>query len=554
MARRDEYEADLAGDIVQTVRAKQTSFDASNSQQYLRPQQAAQVAQQTPAGPVGRAAQQITPAASPGPAQSLMSIDPMPLRSSQSQQAVALSPEAPGGRQTSFDQTNSARYLGGGTGQGPEHEVRRASNFTGSLSDFPVGPNTPYRGTGVGQGANQIAMRMDNGVPEFSNQQPAREQATSLGNAQVRPAAQQLDPNTNSLESLGSARNIGDGLGTFSQSQAGDAALAMGRFDRASQIRQGTRDQQRLDRAIADKYANDHTTVVRDSSRIPTTRVEVRAEERATARDETARQASLDNIGVAQGLRSGTQAQQAGAQQLRQAARLEDIQVRAFAPDATQADRSRYLQASDPAAYLKAQQTNATSALRNEKTQLEIDGIRTDQQQKAADRSVAKESAAATFDQALSSIDTLAGVPGDKSRPEHPGLKETFGTFNSLMPTRPGSDSADFQARLDTLRAQTFLPQVAALKGTGALSDAEGKKLSDSVGALSTKMSENEFRKSLAEVRQTLQSARERGLKGAVPEQATPSTARRAPAAGQVEQGYQFTGGDPASPSSWRKI
>ena len=554
MARRDEYEADLAGDIVQTVRAKQTSFDASNSQQYLRPQQAAQAAQQTPAGPVGRAAQQITPAASQGPAQSLMSINPMPLRSSQSQQAVALSPEAPGGRQTSFDQTNSARYLGGGTGQGPEPEVRRASNFTGSLSDFPVGPTTPFRGTGVGQGANQIAMRMDNGVPEFSNQQPAREQATSLGNAQVRPAVQQLDPNTNSLESLGSVRNIGDGVGTFSQSQAGDAALAMGRFDRASQIRQGTRDQQRLDRAIADKYANDHTTVVRDSSRIPTTRVEVRAEERATARDETARQASLDNIGVAQGLRSGTQAQQAGAQQLRQAARLEDIQVRAFAPDATQADRSRYLQASDPAAYLKAQQTNATSALRNEKTQLEIDGIRTDQQQKAADRSLAKESAAATFDQALSSIDTLAGVPGDKSRPEHPGLKETFGTFNSLMPTRPGSDSADFQARLDTLRAQTFLPQVAALKGTGALSDAEGKKLSDSVGALSTKMSENEFRKSLAEVRQTLQSARERGLKGAVPQQATPATARRAPAAGQVEQGYQFTGGDPASPSSWRKI
>lgn len=554
MARRDEYEADLAGDIVQTVRAKQTSFDASNSQQYLRPQQAAQGAQQRPTGPVGRAAQQITPAASPGPAQSLMSIDPMPLRSSQSQQAVALSPEAPGGRQTSFDQTNSARYLGGGTGQAPEPELRRASNFTDSLSDFPVGPTTPYRGTSVGQGANQIAMRMNNGVPEFSNQQPAREQASSLGNAQVRPAVQQLNPNTNSLESLGSVRNIGDGVGTFSQAQAGDAALAMGRFDRASQIRQGTRDQQRLDRAIADKYANDHTTVVRDSSRIPTTRVEVRAEERATARDETARQASLDNIGVAQGLRSGTQAQQAGAQQLRQAARLEDIQVRAFAPDATQADRSRYLQASDPAAYLKAQQTNTTSALWNEKTQLEIDGIRTDQQQKAADRSLAKESAAATFDQALSSIDTLAGVPGDKSRPEHPGLKETFGTFNSLMPTRPGSDSADFQARLDTLRAQTFLPQVAALKGTGALSDAEGKKLSDSVGALSTKMSENEFRKSLAEVRQTLQSARERGLKGAVPEQATPATARRAPAAGQVEQGYQFTGGDPASPSSWRKI
>lgn len=556
MAKQDDYDPYLSGDIVQATKARKTSFDQTNSPEYLRAQQATQPAQQAPAGPVGRAAQQITPAASQAPIPSMMSVNPMPSRSTQPQQPASLSSAlaVPAERQTSFDQSNSARYLGGGAGQGAAPEARRASNFTGSLSDFPVSPTTPYRGTGVGQGANQIAMRMDNGVPEFSNQQPAREQAASLGNVQVRPAAQQLDPNANSLESLGSARNIGDGVGTFSQGQAGDAALAMGRFDRASQIRQGTRDQQRLDRAIADKYANDHTTVVRDSSRIPTTRVEVRAEERATARDETARQASLDNIGVAQGLRSGTQAQQAGAQQLRQAARLEDIQVRAFAPDATQADRSRYLQASDPAAYLKTQQTNATSALRNEKTQLEIDGIRTDQQQKAADRSVAKESSAATFDQALSSIDKLAGVPGDKNRPEHPGLEKALGMIDAMVPTFPGTDAADFEAGLDTLKAQTFLPQVAALRGTGALSDAEGKKLSDSVGALSTKMSPGAFRSSLKEVRQTLQDAKERSSKGATSNQDTPSAMRRGPAPGQVEQGYQFIGGDPSSPANWKRL
>lgn len=351
MARRDEYEADLAGDIVQTVRAKQTSFDASNSQQYLRPQQAAQAAQQTPAGPVSRAAQQITPAASQGPIPSMMSINPMPSRSTQPQQAASLSsalPAAPTERQTSFDQTNSARYLGGGAGQGSAPEPRRASNFTGSLSDFPVGPTTQYRGTGVGEGANQIAMRLENGVPEFSNQPKAREQAASLGNIAVRPAAQQLDPNANSLESHGTARNIGDGVGTFSQGQAGDAALAMGRWDRASQIRQETQDQQRVNRALANQSSLDNLTIVADSSRIPRNRVEARAADQAAQRDEATKRASLDQVGVARTAQADSAAQRAAQQDSRRVARLEDIQARAFAPGATEADIRAYNVARDP--------------------------------------------------------------------------------------------------------------------------------------------------------------------------------------------------------------
>lgn len=557
MAKQDDYDPYLSGDIVQATKARKTSFDMTNSPEYLRAQQAAQPAQQAAAGPVSRAAQQITPAASQGPIPSMMSINPMPSRSTQPQQTASLSsalPAAPAERQTSFDQTNSDRYLGGGAGQGPAPEPRRASNFTGSLSDFPVGPTTQYRSTGVGEGANQIAMRLENGVPEFSNQPKAREQAASLGNIAVRPAAQQLDPNANSLESLGTARNIGDGVGTFSQGQAGDAALAMARWDRASQIRQETKDQQRVNRALANQTSLDNLTIVADSSRIPRNRVEARAADQAAQRDEAVKRASLDQVGVARTAQADSAVQRAAQQDSRRVARLEDIQVRAFAPDATQGERNAYFQASDPAGYLKTQQNATTSALNNEKTQLQIDALRNDQQQKASDRASAKDASAATFDQALSSIDTLAGVEGDPTRPEHPGLKETFGTFNSLAPTRPGSDSADFQARLDTLKAQTFLPQVAALKGTGALSDAEGKRLSDSVGALSTKMSEKEFRKSLAEVRQTLQAAKERTVRSNAGSSASASASTGGPTRGEIEDGYQFLGGNPANPSSWRKM
>ncbi|MBJ2841008.1 acyltransferase, partial [Salmonella enterica subsp. enterica serovar Mbandaka] len=78
--------------------------------------------------------------------------------------------------------------------------------------------------------------------------------------------------------------------------------------------------------------------------------------------------------------------------------------------------------------------------------------------------------------------------------------------IRSAFPTVPGSDAANFEARLDTFKAQTFLPMVQSLKGMGALSDAEGKKLSDAVGALSPKMSEKAFRESIGKIRNQLES------------------------------------------------
>ncbi|EJX6082529.1 acyltransferase, partial [Salmonella enterica] len=88
---------------------------------------------------------------------------------------------------------------------------------------------------------------------------------------------------------------------------------------------------------------------------------------------------------------------------------------------------------------------------------------------------------------------------------QSPGLSKAVG-IRSAFPTVPGSDAANFEARLDTFKAQTFLPMVQSLKGMGALSDAEGKKLSDAVGALSPKMSEKAFRDSIGKIRNQLES------------------------------------------------
>lgn len=111
-----------------------------------------------------------------------------------------------------------------------------------------------------------------------------------------------------------------------------------------------------------------------------------------------------------------------------------------------------------------------------------------------------KASQIASFDTMLGTLDRLGA---------HPGLPRSVGLVGAL-PTLPGSDSANFQAELNTFQSQAFLPMVAQLKGMGALSDAEGKKLTAAVGALDPKMGEKAFRASVKRITDDMQAAKSR--------------------------------------------
>lgn len=65
------------------------------------------------------------------------------------------------------------------------------------------------------------------------------------------------------LEGRGSINNVGNGVGTFSQAQAGDAALAAGRFERANEERD------KMVEASKASEPNGGLTIVGDSSRKP---------------------------------------------------------------------------------------------------------------------------------------------------------------------------------------------------------------------------------------------------------------------------------------------
>ena len=122
----------------------------------------------------------------------------------------------------------------------------------------------------------------------------------------------------------------------------------------------------------------------------------------------------------------------------------------------------------------------------------------------------------ASFDTMLGTIDRLA---------KHPGLEKSVG-LRGKLPTIPGSDSANFQAELDTFQSQAFIPMVAQLKGMGALSDAEGKRLTQAVGALNPNMGEKAFRESIDRIKTDMDAARQR-----VSGQAKPAAPASAPPA-----------------------
>lgn len=119
------------------------------------------------------------------------------------------------------------------------------------------------------------------------------------------------------------------------------------------------------------------------------------------------------------------------------------------------------------------------------------------------------QSAIDSIDTAIESLNTIIG---------HKGREAATGVL-SVVPSFPGGDAAGFDARLETFKAQTFVPMVAQLKGMGALSDAEGKKLTAAVGALDPKMSDEEFLSSAKDILGELELKKRRAMGDMTPRQ-----------------------------------
>lgn len=105
---------------------------------------------------------------------------------------------------------------------------------------------------------------------------------------------------------------------------------------------------------------------------------------------------------------------------------------------------------------------------------------------------------------AYSAIETLESHPGFTGAIGAKGFSSLFGLKGKPM---EGSPAASYLAALDTVKANIKLINIKYLKGTGALSDAEGKTLEDAGTTLSTALSETDFKKELARIKAVLLKA-----------------------------------------------
>lgn len=147
-----------------------------------------------------------------------------------------------------------------------------------------------------------------------------------------------------------------------------------------------------------------------------------------------------------------------------------------------------------------------------EKNALDAQTVRLKQEEltnKLQQQGVAKAGVVAAYQIAGETLDRLK---------EHPGLGEAVGVgwektaIPFVGPVIPGTDRANFVAELEAFKSQVFLPMVQNLRGMGALSDAEGKKLTAAVGALETNMDEKAFLASIENIKKDLAAAQTRVL------------------------------------------
>ena len=161
------------------------------------------------------------------------------------------------------------------------------------------------------------------------------------------------------------------------------------------------------------------------------------------------------------------------------------------------------------AADARAKEANATrlmiAQMQNDTKQLMSSLMLGMKQNQIDEKSLAEDQkrlgAIGSFDTAITSLEELN---------THPGKSAAVGTTGALRSLIPGTDAYGFKSKLEAFKAQTFIPMVSALKGMGALSDAEGKKLTDAVGALDQGMKESEFNSQIEKIKQDLKVSMER--------------------------------------------
>ncbi len=152
------------------------------------------------------------------------------------------------------------------------------------------------------------------------------------------------------------------------------------------------------------------------------------------------------------------------------------------------------------------------------------------------------ESARADMDNFTNTVDRFLSASVGKDGKPTSTIRAAAGPLDQLLPTMQ-SDVADLEALADTITSQAFMAQIPKMKGSGALSDAEGKKLQASLQNFSLKQSPERLIENMKEAQRLILKGRANlAKKYGIPD-SVPDTPRAEPSASDIDALLKKYGG-----------
>jgi hypothetical protein len=151
-------------------------------------------------------------------------------------------------------------------------------------------------------------------------------------------------------------------------------------------------------------------------------------------------------------------------------------------------------------AAINAQLSREQNELKRQELQQKLVDKQNERDAKIREKAAAVESANFNIDNMLNTADRILKTPMGV-------IDDATGPIESRLPTLD-EDVADFEALIENIDAQAFLAQIPNIKGMGALSDAEGKKLAAALQNFSLKQSPKRLMENIKEAQRLLLKAR----------------------------------------------
>lgn len=189
---------------------------------------------------------------------------------------------------------------------------------------------------------------------------------------------------------------------------------------------------------------------------------------------------------------------------------------------------------------LDVQIKQANSETERGKLQLERDKLVQEQQLKNLDKTNSAQDQLDSINQTLVTIQSIRGNAALEPYLKVGGIGLGGGVGSvtgSIASFIPGSDRKDLEGLVDTLKSQSFLSKIQSFKGMGALSDAEGKKLTDAITSLNINQSVGQFKNNLGVLENYMNKAQSRLLSTGNAPTASGAVVSKTPAFGVIREG-----------------